>query len=89
MPTDFGEELKRLRIAADLSQEKLGEAVGLTQGMIGHIERGLVPGVSAHVLFRLCDALGVQCNHFREFLKDETAPPPLIEKPKRGRPKKT
>lgn len=72
MSTRFGEELRRLREEKGLSQQALGAAVGLTQGMIGHIERGLVPGVSAATLYKLVEALGVPCMHFREFL-DESA----------------
>lgn len=83
VPTPFGEEVKRLRLAKKLSQEALATAIGLTQGSIGHLETGRTEGVNADVYLRLCDALGVSCDHFRPYLAAPPAPP---AKPK-GKPK--
>lgn len=86
---EFGEEVKRLRELKGLSQIGLSQAVGVNQTFISKVERGDRPGVGAEVLYRLCDALGVGCDHFRPFLAPaDTTPPPPVEKPKRGRPKK-
>jgi transcriptional regulator with XRE-family HTH domain len=85
----FGIEVQRLRDAKGLSQSELAKQLGVTQAFISLVERGERPGVGADVLYRLCDALGVKCDHFREFLAPPSAdPPPPVEKPKRARPPK-
>jgi transcriptional regulator with XRE-family HTH domain len=81
MASSFGSELKRLRIDRGLSQQSLAGFVGVTQGMIGHLERGLSLDVQASTLFKLCRALNVDCGHFEPFLRDE--PPEPAPKPKR------
>jgi transcriptional regulator with XRE-family HTH domain len=88
--SSFGDELKRLRETKGLSQRALGDLVGLTQGAIGHVETGRRQGVGADVLYKLCDALGVSCEHFRPFLADAidaTAGQAPAKKPAKGRRK--
>jgi transcriptional regulator with XRE-family HTH domain len=69
-PSHFGQEVKRLRLEMGLSQESLAAVIRLTQGAVGHLETGRVKHVTADVMFRLCDALGVACDHFRPFLSE-------------------
>lgn len=89
MESPFGSELRRLRLEKGLSQQSLAEAGGVSQGMIGHLERGVSQDIQASTLYRLCRALGVGCDHFRPFLAGEepsAKPPEPDEKPKK--PKK-
>lgn len=72
----FGVEVKRLRELAGLSQAGLAERIGVSQVRVSQIESG--GGVGADVLYPLCDALGVGCDHFRHFI-----PAPEIPKGKR------
>jgi transcriptional regulator with XRE-family HTH domain len=82
--TTFGDEVKRLRTEKGLSQKALAETVGVTQGFISHIEVGLVAGVrSVPFFFRLCDALGVSTEHFREIVTGMPEEEPIPAKPKR------
>jgi transcriptional regulator with XRE-family HTH domain len=54
----LGRELRRRRIAAGLSLNRLAEMSGLSQPMIGFIEKGTsVPTVAS--LYRIARALGV------------------------------
>lgn len=54
----FGLRLRAIRTAKGLSQERLGEATGLSTNYIGEMERGLkAPGLG--VLVRLARALDV------------------------------
>jgi transcriptional regulator with XRE-family HTH domain len=83
----FGLEIKRLRNAQEpkLTQEKLAELLGVTQGLITNLENGRNTGVSVDTLYRLSDALGVTCDHWRKFLAmSDTAAEPLAaaKKPK-------
>ena len=50
--------VRRLRIKRGLTQEKLGEAVGLAPRYLQDVERGR-SNISIAVLVRLADALGV------------------------------
>lgn len=57
--------LHEIRQHAGLSQTRLAEMSGVTQGAIGHWENGKrIPG--APELYRLADALGVSCDEFRQ-----------------------
>jgi transcriptional regulator with XRE-family HTH domain len=55
---DFGRLLRSARRAADLSQQELGERVGLSRTSITNIERGSQP-VALHTFIRLASAVGV------------------------------
>jgi transcriptional regulator with XRE-family HTH domain len=85
----FAEEVKKLREAVGISQADLARQIGVNQSFVSKVERGERPGLGADVYLKLCDALGVKCDHFREFLAPPSADPaPPVEKPKRGRPPK-
>ena len=68
-------EIKRLRASVKLSQQALADAVGISQGAIGHLETGRNKSIDVQTLYALCDALGVECGHFRPYLTAPTAPP--------------
>jgi len=51
--------IRNLREALRLTQEELAKKVGVTQGYIGHLERGLKKNPSLPTLKRLARALGV------------------------------
>ncbi|WP_246173479.1 hypothetical protein [Limnoglobus roseus] len=59
------------------------------------LEKGDRDRLGADNYLRLCEALGVPCDHFRQCLAPtgvltagDTEQPPAVEKPKRGRPPK-
>ena len=85
----IGEEIRRLAEAKGLTtQQKLAEASGLSQSFIARLYAGQRPNLTAEVLYKLCDALGVSCDHFRPFLAGEAdvAPSePVKKRPKKGK----
>lgn len=55
---DFGQRLRRIRRAADITQKELSERVGIDSGLIGRYESGAVtPGLNT--AYSLAVALGV------------------------------
>jgi transcriptional regulator with XRE-family HTH domain len=54
---DLGEQIKRLREAAGLTQEELGERAGLSRMYVQMIERGERPSPSLPALERIARAL--------------------------------
>ncbi len=54
-PLQFGAELRRLRLAADLSLARFAESVHYSKGYLSRIETGTQPATAA--LARRCDAL--------------------------------
>ena len=69
-----GRALRDLRRASGLSQEQLGERVGLSQSTISAIERGeLDPSRGA--LVRVLDVLGVPADQRGTFLAPEASMP--------------
>ncbi len=75
--------MRRLRVAAGFSQEKLGDAAGVDRTYVSRLERKM-ENPSIGVLEKVSEALGV---HIAELFAapdpDEKAPKPL----KAGRPK--
>ena len=71
--TPFGDEVRRLR--GERSQADLSAAVGISQGFLSKLELGERDRLGADVLFKLCKALGVSCDHFARFF-DDPAPEP-------------
>jgi transcriptional regulator with XRE-family HTH domain len=54
----IAENLKKYRESCNLTQAQLAKAAGVTQSLIGHIERGIkIPSLA--VTFDLADALGI------------------------------
>ncbi|MBM7769947.1 transcriptional regulator with XRE-family HTH domain [Actinokineospora baliensis] len=61
--SEVGERVRQCRLAANLSQDDLGRAVGLERSKIAKVEAG-DRRVDAMELARLADALGVPMSHF-------------------------
>jgi transcriptional regulator with XRE-family HTH domain len=76
MSSLFGEEVKRLRNSLGLSQAQLAEKSGMTQAHLSTLESGKRDGsaLAADAYLRLCDALGVRCEHFRQFMPSAAEP---------------
>ena len=55
----MGQELRKARERAGLTQEELAFRAGLSRPYISHLERGLKSPTVA-TLFLICDALGVR-----------------------------
>ncbi|HET7677301.1 MAG TPA: helix-turn-helix transcriptional regulator [Candidatus Limnocylindrales bacterium] len=69
---DVGEELRQARLAAGLSQARIGAAVGVSHAHVGRVERGRAPGVPVVQLARLLAAVGLDLS-----VKTYPAGPPL------------
>ena len=52
----FGHELRKMRLAAGLSQEDLAAAAGVTREHVSRLERGLIGSPTVDVFIRLCRA---------------------------------
>ncbi len=80
-PVDIyvGERLLQLRKLRNVSQEKLGDAVGLSFQQIQKYERG-ANRISASTLFRLAEFFDVPVGYFFDGLRDRAAGPvPVID----------
>ena len=69
----LGDEIKRIRVELGLSQKALAERVGIAQPSLWRIEAA-GGGIDGVTLYRLCDALGVPCDHFRELVLANVPP---------------
>ena len=52
----FADELRKLRLAAGLSQEDVAAAAGVTREHVSRLERGLIISPTVDVFIRLCRA---------------------------------
>jgi transcriptional regulator with XRE-family HTH domain len=57
----LGNELRNYRLAASMTQEKLGFEAGLDRTYISQLERNL-KSPTVDTLFRICDALGISAS---------------------------
>ena len=57
----LGEELRKARESAGLTQERLAFRAGLSRPYVSQLERDL-KSPTLHALFRLCDALGLRAS---------------------------
>lgn len=78
-------EIRRLRELLGISQAELADKIGVNQSFVSKLERGESPRLGADVLFALCDALNVTCQHFREHIAASGRPP---TKPAAGKRKR-
>lgn len=67
------EKIRQLRIAKGLSQEALGEIIGVKKAAINKYEKGRVVNIKRSTLHKLADALGVLP---ADLLDDADAPKP-------------
>ncbi|MDQ6669810.1 MAG: helix-turn-helix domain-containing protein, partial [Chloroflexota bacterium] len=58
----FGDQLRRLRLRAGLSQEALSEQAGLSAAAVGALEQGLRRSPYPHTLMALATALGLSAD---------------------------
>jgi transcriptional regulator with XRE-family HTH domain len=59
----FGDRLRRLRLAADLTPSALAHEVGVTEGAIRQMESGQTKSASLVVGLHLADVLGVDVRY--------------------------
>src|SRR5215469_3272135 len=71
--SQVGNRLRLRRMIMGLSQEKLGERVGLTFQQIQKYEKGL-NRIGAGRLFELAHVLGVSVNYFYEGVPEHASP---------------
>jgi predicted ATPase/DNA-binding XRE family transcriptional regulator len=67
MPSEFGELLRRLRQAANLSQEALAEAAHISVSAVGAYERGINSSPHRETVTMLADALDLSGSDLEEF----------------------
>ena len=65
-PRRLSTMIRRLREAKRMTQEELAKKAGVTQGYIGHLERGLKKNPSLPTLKKLARALGVPLTELLE-----------------------
>ncbi len=79
----IGERVTAARKAAGLSQQEMGDRLGITKGGYGHYERGMHP-FSAELLAKLSNILGQSVEYFLgiegELAPDEDAALTLYRK---------
>lgn len=64
----FGKRLRQIRRSADITQEQLAEAVGVSVKFIGNIERGTA-SPSFETLEKIAEVLGVEVGELFQFPK--------------------
>jgi transcriptional regulator with XRE-family HTH domain len=65
-PRRLSTVIRSLREAQRMTQEQLARRAGVTQGYIGHLERGLKKNPSLPTLKRIAKALGVPVTELLE-----------------------
>lgn len=60
----IGERLKRLRIEKGLTQEKVGNILGITKGAVQKYESGQITNFRADTIKQLCDLCGIAPAYF-------------------------
>ena len=75
----MGERIKALRIQHGLTQEELGQKVGVQKSAIYKYETGLVVNLKRSMIEKLALALGVKPTYLMGLLYEETTIPPGFE----------
>jgi transcriptional regulator with XRE-family HTH domain len=78
----IGENLQAIRIAKEMSQQRVATLAGLSVSVVAQIERGAITDPRINTLRALAKALGVDV---REFLAGLDEPQPETPKRKRGK----
>jgi transcriptional regulator with XRE-family HTH domain len=71
-----GQRIKTLRLSRGLSQEELGEMIGVKKAAINKYENGIVVNLKQSTIARLSEALEVSPSYLMGF-EDEEAPTPV------------
>lgn len=70
----MAERIKELRIAAGLTQEELGEKVGLQKSAIAKYENGRVENIKRSTIQAMADLFGVKPSYVLGFDEDNNSP---------------
>ena len=70
----MAERIKELRMAAGLTQEELGEKIGLQKSAIAKYENGRVENIKRSTIQALADLFGVKPSYILGFDEDEDTP---------------
>ena len=71
----MAERIKELRLSAGLTQEELGEKIGLQKSAIAKYENGRVENIKRSTIQALADLFGVKPSYILGFDEDEEASP--------------
>jgi transcriptional regulator with XRE-family HTH domain len=76
------ERVRMRRLQLRMSQRELGKQIGLDQAYISRLEAGKIPDLSARVLERIADVLGVSVDYLlgREKVQEDDEHPALAGK---------
>ena len=80
-PSTFGRLVKRLRIAADLTQEELAERASVSARLISDLERGLIQRSRRDTVEMLADGLGLSGTERATFIAIARRRPRLAPEP--------
>lgn len=75
----MAERIKELRLAAGLTQEELGEKIGLQKSAIAKYENGRVENIKRSTIQALADLFGVKPSYILGFDEDEEAQPYYLD----------
>lgn len=75
----MAERIKELRIAAGLTQEELGEKIGLQKSAIAKYENGRVENIKRSTIQALADLFGVKPSYILGFDEDEASAPYYLD----------
>ena len=73
-----GQRIKTLRLSRGLSQEELGEMIGVKKAAINKYENGIVVNLKRSTIARLSEALEVSPSYLMGF-EDKEKPTPVSE----------
>ncbi len=71
MAQSLGEAVRTARENAGLTQDELAERTGVSKAYISQLENGHYTTLRANFMFKLADALKVNCEFFKPLLADD------------------
>ncbi len=75
----MAERIKELRIAAGLTQEELGEKIGLQKSAIAKYENGRVENIKRSTIQAMADLFGVKPSYILGFDEDDGPAPYYLD----------